>query len=74
MRYVYENFLNEFDWFLYVNDETYVIVENLRYFLADKCSNEKNVYGFFGDNKKSIIDDNIGFQVEKRLNYSVKHC
>ena len=45
MEYIYENLMNDFDWFLRANDDTYIIMENLRLFLANKCANELKIYG-----------------------------
>ena len=45
MIYINENHLNDFDWYLRANDDTYIIMENLKEFLADKCSNSMNMYG-----------------------------
>ena len=45
-RYVYEHHRNDFDWFMKADDDTYVIMENLRYFLSDKNSSAPVFYGF----------------------------
>ena len=74
IKYVSDNIIEEFDWFLYANDDTYVIMENLRYFLADKCADEKTLYGKImkynreggemyrsGDNSKGFIQGGSGW-------------
>jgi glycoprotein-N-acetylgalactosamine 3-beta-galactosyltransferase len=45
IEYVYDNLMNDFDWLVRANDDTYMIVENLRLFLADKCPDETKNYG-----------------------------
>ena len=45
IEYVYDNLMNDFDWLVRANDDTYIILENLRLFLADKCPDEKKNYG-----------------------------
>ncbi|BFY98587.1 hypothetical protein BsWGS_01628 [Bradybaena similaris] len=44
-RYIYENHFHEADWFMKADDDTYVIVENLRYFLSIKDTTEPIYYG-----------------------------
>ncbi|XP_071966235.1 glycoprotein-N-acetylgalactosamine 3-beta-galactosyltransferase 1-like [Antedon mediterranea] len=44
-QYIYENYLDKADWFLKGDDDTFIIVENLRYFLSDKNTNEPLYYG-----------------------------
>ncbi|XP_076460589.1 glycoprotein-N-acetylgalactosamine 3-beta-galactosyltransferase 1-like isoform X2 [Babylonia areolata] len=51
-RYVYENHLNDADWFMKVDDDTYVIVENLRYFLSAENTSDPV---FFGHHFKTIV-------------------
>lgn len=51
-RHVYENYFDQADWFMKVDDDTYVIVENLRYFLSGENTNDPV---FFGHHFKVIV-------------------
>ncbi|XP_049873060.1 glycoprotein-N-acetylgalactosamine 3-beta-galactosyltransferase 1-like isoform X2 [Pectinophora gossypiella] len=44
-RYVYEHHRRDADWFMKADDDTYVIVENLRYMLADYRSTDPIYFG-----------------------------
>jgi glycoprotein-N-acetylgalactosamine 3-beta-galactosyltransferase len=59
-RYVYEHYKDDADWFMKVDDDTYVILENLRYFLRDYKSSDP-VY--FGHHFKTIVKQ-MGFWIK----------
>ena len=44
-RYVYNNYLDKHDWFMKADDDTYVVVENLRYMLKDVDPNKPYYLG-----------------------------
>ncbi|KAK9501663.1 hypothetical protein O3M35_012347 [Rhynocoris fuscipes] len=45
-KYVYKHYFDKADWFLKADDDTYVIVENLRYLLADQNTTEPVYLGW----------------------------
>ena len=51
-RYIYDHHMDDADWFMKADDDTYVIIENLRYFLSG-VSTDDPVY--FGHHFKTIV-------------------
>lgn len=51
-RYIYNNHFNDADWFMKADDDTYVIIENLRYFLSSQ-NKEDPIY--FGHHFQTIV-------------------
>ena len=44
-QYVYQNHFQDYDWFLKADDDTYVVVENLRYMLQPNNHTEPVYFG-----------------------------
>ncbi|XP_045197871.2 glycoprotein-N-acetylgalactosamine 3-beta-galactosyltransferase 1-like isoform X2 [Mercenaria mercenaria] len=66
-EYVYKHHFNDADWFLKADDDAYVIVENLKYFLSSQ-NTEDPIY--FGHHFKVIVEQGYfsggsGFVVSK---------
>ncbi|CAL1546930.1 unnamed protein product [Lymnaea stagnalis] len=51
-RHVYEKHFDDADWFMKADDDTYVIVENLRYFLSSQNTSDPI---YFGHHFKTIV-------------------
>jgi len=44
-RYIYDNHFNDADWFMKADDDSFVVVENLRYYLARYNTTDPNYFG-----------------------------
>jgi hypothetical protein len=44
--FTYENYLNDCDWFVKADDDTFLIIENLKAFLSEQNSSEPVTFGY----------------------------
>lgn len=45
LNYVYKFHMDTFDWLIKADDDTYVIMENLKWFLSERCDRSNETYG-----------------------------
>uniref|UniRef100_A0AC35UA37 N-acetylgalactosaminide beta-1,3-galactosyltransferase n=1 Tax=Rhabditophanes sp. KR3021 TaxID=114890 RepID=A0AC35UA37_9BILA len=70
MKYVYKNYYQKYDWFLRIDDDSYVIMENLRMFLLTQNTSEPAVHGFrfhsmMKGSKKGLVHGGAGTVISK---------
>lgn len=66
-HYVYEHHANEADWFLKADDDTYVVVDNLRWILSNHTSEEPIYFGkrFKPYTKQGYMSGGAGYVLSK---------
>lgn len=52
-QYIYENYLDKADWFLKADDDTFVVMENLKYFLSEQ---DPEIAVYFGHKYSPWVD------------------
>ena len=83
-QYVYENHFHEADWFMKADDDTYVVVENLRYLLSHYSPSEPIYFGrrFKPYVRQGYMSGGAGYVLSKEALYRFatqsltgkKHC
>ena len=76
-EYIYDNLMEEFDWLVRANDDSYIIMENLKLFLSNRCSDDMSIYGKVlrhthmrkqynaGDNRKGFLQGGSGVIISR---------
>lgn len=66
-HYVYEHHMNEADWFLKADDDTYVVVDNLRWILSNHTPEEPIYFGkrFKPYSKQGYMSGGAGYVLSK---------
>lgn len=68
LTYAYEHFYNEFDWFYKADDDTYAILDNMRYMLSAYSPNDPIYFGkkFKFGHKLGYFSGGAGYVMSKR--------
>jgi hypothetical protein len=71
--YVYANHKMDYDWMLKADDDTFVIVDNLRKLLREKCTDEPHNYGYRFEND-TINSGGAGYVLNSHTVNSFVHA
>ena len=75
MRYIYKHHLNDYDWFLKADTDTYIIMENLKYMLAGYNANKPLYFGkHFVKQFKDEVSHCVVRCIFHELIFSVSYC
>ena len=66
-RYIWENYEDEFDWFYKADDDTYAIMENMRYFLSAYNTSDPMWFGYKFDKyvRQGFFSGGAGYILSK---------
>ncbi len=65
-KYIYKNHINDADWFLRADDETFVIVENLRLLLSKYNTDDPHYFGRWFKIEGGYNSDGAGYVFSKK--------
>lgn len=69
LQFIYKHFLNDYDWFYKADDDTFAIIENMRFFLSAYSPEDPIYFGykFNGPTKRGFFSGGSGYGNESKL-------
>ena len=70
MQYIYKNFINDYDWFIKGDDDTFLYIENLRYMLSAYSTDDPIYFGYKkispGAHKRGYFSGGAGYVLSRQ--------
>ena len=64
LDYVHKSQMNKFDWMIKADDDSYVIMDNLKWFLSSRCDRQTETYGQmlkYGSSTNKYLSGGAGY-------------